>query len=200
MRYNIKMTTSPVNWNEVESLSVEQYSWGCAYRPEVTAKTAFVPGEGFYIRTACKEENPRATYTEPNSPVCRDSCLEFFAAFDVSRPDLYINFECNANGCLLCEFGTNTDRTFIDQLGCEMPKPVPYRDGAYWGWELFVPLNTLNKLFGEIAYEEGTVIRANVFKCGDDTEQKHYGSWQPIDWPFPSFHRPQFFGEMQIQR
>ena len=197
--YDIRITTSPVNWEEIPALSVSEYSWGCAYRPEMTAKVAFVPGEGFYVKTRCAEENPRATYTAPNSPVCRDSCMEFFAAFDPTRPEIYINYEINANGCALVQFGTTDDRPFIDELGCAMPTPKTYREGGYWGWELFISLEVLDKLFGKIEYKDGSVIRANVFKCGDDTAEKHYGSWQPIDWPYPSFHRPQFFGELYLR-
>ncbi len=197
--YTIKIASEPINWEHIPSLSVKEYSWGGDYRPEVTAKIAFVPQKGFWLKTACKEDAPRAVYTVPNSPVCRDSTMEFFAAFDPQKPDVYINFECNSNGCLLCEFGTNKDRTFIDRLGAAMPKPVPYREGAYWGFTIFIPLELLHQLFGEIAYTAGSVIYANVFKCGDDTEIPHYGSWQPITWPYPSFHQPQFFGKMTIE-
>ncbi len=197
-KYAIKMVSGLVNWAEIDALEVKTYSWNCEYRPEVTFKVAFVEGEGFYVKANCVESDPRATYTVPNSSVCRDSCLEFFAAFDVTRPEIYINYEINPNGCVLAQFGTNTDRPFIDELGAAMPTPKVCRDENNWGWELFISLEVLDKLFGKIEYKEGTVIRANCFKCGDDTAQRHYGSWQPIDWPYPSFHRPQFFGEMTL--
>lgn len=198
MSYMIRITTSPVNWDEIEALEVKEYSWGGEYRPAVNFKVAFVPNEGFYVKSCCKESNPRVTYTAPNSPVCRDSCLEFFAAFDVSKPDVYINYEINANGCALVQFGTTDNRPFIDALGAQMPTPKAYRCEDAWGWELLISLDVLDKLFGKIDYKAGTVIRANAFKCGDDTAVKHYGSWQPIDWPYPSFHRPQFFGKMEL--
>lgn len=194
--YEIAITASPINWEEIKPLSVATYSWNCAYRPQMTAKAAFVPNEGFYVKTCCQESDPRATYTEPNSPVCRDSCMEFFAAFDTAKPEVYVNYEINANGCALAQFGTSDNRPFLDPA--DMPTPTVTRTEDSWGWELFIPLTVLNKLFGEIEYKAGSVIRANVFKCGDDTASPHYGSWQPIDWPYPSFHRPQFFGEMRL--
>jgi len=40
--------------------------------------------------------------------------------------------------------------------------------------------------------------KANFFKCGDDTQQPHFLSWQPIDTPRPDFHRPEFFGFLQF--
>ncbi len=195
--YNIKITCSPVNWEEIEALEVKEYCWGGEYRPYVSFKIAFVPGEGFYVKSYCEETDPRATYTAPNSPVCRDSCLEFFAAFDITRPDVYINYEINPNGCALVQFGDVKEQRPLLSAD-KMPSPQPYKTENAWGWELFISLDVLNTCFGEIDYKAGTVIRANCFKCGDDTAVAHYGSWNPIDWPFPSFHRPQFFGEMTI--
>ncbi len=195
--YNIKITNSPIDWESVPALSVDKYCWGGEYRPVVTFKIAYVPGEGFYVKSYCEESDPRATFTAPNSMVCKDSCLEFFAAFDITRPDVYINYEINPNGCALVQFGdVKGQRPLLPAE--QMPTPVPYKTGNAWGWELFIDQKILDALFGEIEYKAGTVIRANCFKCGDDTAVAHYGSWNEIDWPYPSFHRPQFFGEMVL--
>ncbi len=42
------------------------------------------------------------------------------------------------------------------------------------------------------------VIKANVYKCGDDTAVAHYGSWSPVKSNQPDFHRPECFGDMVL--
>ncbi|MFA5695554.1 MAG: carbohydrate-binding family 9-like protein, partial [Proteiniphilum sp.] len=42
-------------------------------------------------------------------------------------------------------------------------------------------------------------IRANFYKCGDETAEPHYISWSPIDLPAPDFHAPQFFGLLEME-
>ena len=53
--------------------------------------------------------------------------------------------------------------------------------------------------FDLLGYPEGvrpSVLRANLYKCADETAVPHYVSWNPIDTPAPDFHRPEFFGEL----
>lgn len=41
-------------------------------------------------------------------------------------------------------------------------------------------------------------IKANFYKCGDETSVPHYVSWSPIEVENPDFHRPEFFGELVL--
>ena len=45
----------------------------------------------------------------------------------------------------------------------------------------------------------GKSMRANFYKCGDNLPTPHFLSWNAIDWPEPSFHRPEFFGELVFE-
>jgi hypothetical protein len=56
-----------------------------------------------YVHLRATESDIRAEYTEPLSPVCQDSCLEFF--FMPEGEDRYFNYEINPNGCLYIGFG-----------------------------------------------------------------------------------------------
>jgi hypothetical protein len=40
---------------------------------------------------------------------------------------------------------------------------------------------------------------ANFYKCGDETPEPHFLSWNPIDLPKPNFHVPQFFGQLELE-
>ena len=47
--------------------------------------------------------------------------------------------------------------------------------------------------------EAGMTIRGNFFKCGDDTAQEHYMSWNAVDVPHPNFHLPDYFGRITLK-
>ena len=198
--YTIKTIRSAA---EIESGSVADislYVWGCEYQPVSKAILCFEPGVGFRLRIWSEESNPRATYTTINDAVCRDSCLEFFANF---KPELehsgYINCECNANGALHCFYGEGRhDRRPVIDMGAEHPSPVPFKTETTWGYDLLIPLELIETVYGNADYKTGSIIRANFYKCGDDTGAPHYGAYAKIDWPHPDFHRPEFFADMII--
>lgn len=50
-----------------------------------------------YVRLVCEEQSPLARQRLPNSPVCTDSCMEFFLN-PVPRNNTFINFELNSRG------------------------------------------------------------------------------------------------------
>lgn len=174
------------NWEEYE------------YRPNAYARLCFIKNKGFGLKLWA-EESPIATYTEPNSSVCEDSCLEFFADFKPQLDKGYINFEANANGCLLAQFGrVDENRPFLSDMGIENPEVKPFKEEKCWGYTMFISLELLEKTFGSRDFKNGDKITASFYKCGDKTGKKHYGSYVKIDWEYPSFHRPQFFAEMMI--
>ena len=51
------------------------------YQPETEARLS-CDGERLYLLMTCREKNPLARFTADGSPVCRDSCMEFFFAQD----------------------------------------------------------------------------------------------------------------------
>ena len=46
---------------------------------------------------------------------------------------------------------------------------------------------------------DGKRMTANFYKCGDELPTPHFISWAPIEWKEPSFHRPEFFGELVFE-
>jgi hypothetical protein len=191
-------------------VSVDVYNWGGDYRPVTKATLCYVKNQGFAVRMTCEEKNPRATFTQPNARVCRDSCLEFYADFKPEMKDKgYVNFECNASGTMLCYYGPATeyeydgphrlgDRAPVKEMGYDHPVPRVIRTEKYWGWELLVPLTLIRNLYGSADYKAGDHIRGNFYKCGDLTEHRHYASFTKIDLPKPNFMHPEFFADMII--
>lgn len=210
MKYEIKTIDDISEIEKGNVVNVDIYNWGGDYRPVTKAVVCYVKHQGFAVRMTCEEKNPRATFTQPNARVCRDSCLEFFCNFkplDIEKG--YMNFEGNANGSMLCYYGPVTefeydgphrlgDRAPVVEMGYDHPTPRIIKTENYWGWELLIPISLIKNIYGDAEFHTGDLIRGNFYKCGDLTEQRHYGSFTKIDFPRPYFMLPEFFADMII--
>lgn len=200
MAYQIKTIDDITQVSKGNIAEINVYNWGGDYRPYAQGKLCYVKDQGFVVELLCKETNPRAVYVDQNGPVCKDSCLEFFANFMPKKEGMgYVNFECNANGSLLCCYGTVVyPRQTVVELGIEHPKAEALQTDTEWGYQVFIPLSLIETIYGKTNYQVGDHIKGNFFKCGDDTEHPHFGSYTKIDFPHPSFHQPAFFADMVI--
>lgn len=98
------------------------------------------------LRYFVEEPETVAVETGFNSPVYRDSCVEFFVAFDETG---YYNLEFNATGAVLGEFGTcRNNRSFIpsDILSAIDVRPSlgnnPFQlrsEKTNWALEILIP-------------------------------------------------------------
>ena len=191
--YCVRSVPGEPDWEAVPLLEVDQVLW----KPDcgIRASGRFCHDSlALYVNLRAAEKQIRAEYTAPLSPVCRDSCLEFF--FMPEDEDRYFNFEINPNGCLYIGFGRGREdstalyRENMRQLFGIRTERTPD------GWEAFyrIPLSFLRLFMPDFAFEGS--LRANVYKCGDLTEREHYLSWNPVTSETPDFHRPADFGRM----
>ena len=194
--YWIKKVENDFDWADIPALSIDRVLWtdDCGVR---AAGQLCCDGENLYVHLSAVEEDIRAEYTEPLSPVNEDSCLEFF--FMLDGADNYFNFEINPNGCLRCQFGpAKTDRIDIARSDSSEYFGIQ-TDRTADGWEVFyrIPLDFIRLFYPEYRFEGN--LMANMYKCGDKTVHKHYLSWSPIDLDTPNFHCPEFFGRMRFE-
>lgn len=181
-----------IHFTELKSYHWEQNP---PYRPKTFFKLAFLRREGFYCILKCYEKNPRTVFTENDSPVYRDSCLEFFLAPVSGRPE-YINIECNSKGISLCEFGEGRqNRRLLSSLVKTRPSVTPFSgsdvSGEFWGVTVFVSSPFICELYGIPAGEfSPKTFRANFYKCGNDTETPHFIAFSPVSSPVLGFHNP----------
>lgn len=194
--YTIRAAAGEPGWAAVPRLEAGSVLW----LPDagIRAFGQFCHDAGnLYVHLRAKERDIRAEYTAPLSPVCTDSCLEFF--FMPEDGDRYFNFEINPNGCLLAGFGRGrADRVFLHRE--DMRELFGIRTARTPdGWEVFyrIPLSFLRLFWPGFTFA-GT-LRANVYKCGDLTVREHYLSWNPVTSQAPDFHRPQDFGRMVFE-
>ena len=200
MRYELKTVSRRREIEATPVMRLEHYGWLSGYAPAVTAQAVLVKNEGFLIRMVCLESHPKAVYTEADSPVCRDSCMECFINFAPEADDRYINLESNALGALHCKLGPGREnRVPLRSMGSPLPKVEAAVREDRWQLEYFIPLSCVETIYGPQKYTEGRIIKANFYKCGDETAKPHFGMWNPVDTPAPDFHRPEFFGELVIR-
>ena len=156
------------------------------------------------FRFLVREEGPRVTYHQMNDPVYKDSCVELFLQ-PLGKPGTpYLNFEINAAGTLL--LGKGVAREERERLTPEDAAGITIRPGSstdphgerWWEIYLEIPFSWMAKQVPEFKAETGAILRMNLYKCGDDTAEPHYGSWNPITAPRPDFHRPEDFGELEL--
>ncbi|MCE5225496.1 MAG: hypothetical protein LLG05_06500 [Porphyromonadaceae bacterium] len=176
-----------VNWNEYP------------YKPIVAFDIAR-GDKDLYIRYFVKGNSLRAVHTADDTPVHQDSCVEFF--MQVPGEKSYINFEFNCIGT--CDaarrLSRNEKTSLTDEEYARIRRHSSLKHQSFdeiqgvHSWELVVAIPfTLMGLDPNYLPEK---IKANFYKCADNTAYPHFVSWNPIDLPNPDFHCPAFFGEL----
>lgn len=174
------------------------------YRPEVAVRMRYTD-DALVVRFDVVERHVRALETVDNNPVCVDSCVEIFVMMSDGRN--YANFESNPLGTLLAaRRPTRSEKTPFDagelaavgrRGSCVGAAPFECRsqgsgDAEAWWVEIEIPFRLLGY---DCAPRR---LRLNMYKCGDCTDTRHYLSLFPIDSEKPDFHRPEFFGKIEL--
>lgn len=198
--YTIKHFDKIPDWQIIKPIKVTTYSWGGEYRPYVEARVIILSNKGFVVRMDCEESNPKALYTKFNDDVYKDSCMEAFINF---KPKLensgYINFETNVIGALHCAYGTSKNgRKFLTDMGIDSPIVLNTKTKDSWSCEYLISFDLIKAVYGNCEFKKGDIIKANFYKCGDETDIPHYASWKKIQTQTPNYHMPQFFGDLII--
>ena len=193
--YEILMTDKP-DWRKIKKAEINEYVWGGEYRPKAYAQLVYVPKTGFICRLTAYESEPKAIYHNNMDPVYKDSCLEFFAKY---KDGGYINCEVNSNGAILSAYGEGRgERTPIDKTAGHFPTVKIFKTEKKWTAEITVGLDIIKAVYGRCIFKENCSIYGNFYKCGDDCEHVHYGSFSPIKTEKPDFHRPEYFTKMTL--
>lgn len=171
------------------------------YCPECNVRAAWCD-KGLGILYNVNGLDLRALAMSDNGSVWQDSCCEFF----VSDPcdGTYYNFEMNCIGTLLvskrksredCVHYTAEKLKKVKRFTSLERKQVEINDKEFsWSVGMFIPFS----LIGIDKHHIPTSLKANFYKCGDLTAHTHFLSWSPIDAPKPDFHRPDFFGTLEL--
>jgi hypothetical protein len=169
------------------------------HRPDVKFYAAYAASSLYLLFDVC-EDAVRAVNTAFHSPVYQDSCVEFF----VQRPGqpVYRNFEFNCIGTVLA--AVRESRTSFHYLPREAEETIgihtslprePLVRNTPCRWQLLTEIPFVLLDIPE-SQPVGITLRANFYKCGDETPTPHFLSWNPVQTEQPDFHRPEYFGEI----
>ena len=186
-------------------LSIDKVNWPNDFPKTLPVSVQIAhDNEKIYLYYQVEGEELRGVNTKDFMSVWEDSCVEFF----VQRKDekIYSNFEFNVHGVLLAS--KRESRESSEQLSQELMSSILrfstikhyYKSQLQVSdWTLYaeIPKEAFGFSVDESLSQQ--TIRANFYKCGDETKEPHFISWNPIDLPKPDFHAPQFFGELTFE-
>jgi hypothetical protein len=172
-----------------------------AYRPGVKFSIAHGT-DAVFLKYSVNEKFVRAIYDQPNDPVYKESCVEFFISF--KQEEEYYNFEFNAAGTCLAGFGRHrNDRRMLPHAAIRsirhqsLLKPVATDDAnVCWELTLAMPLSAFH--YHKLITVSQITCRVNFYKCGDELPEPHYVVWNNIEAPQPDFHLRDFFGSAEF--
>ena len=171
-----------------------------AVAPQVEGTLRYIPGTGLELMMLCWEQYPKVTVLVPDERVCVDSCMEMFICCFPEEPGAsYLNVEMNAAGNAKCAFGPDrNNRKTLTELGItNRPVISATVEEAFWQIDCLVPESLLETLYGRPChFAPGHEMRANFYKCGDETDAPHWATWSPVGRL--DFHTPEFFGLLII--
>lgn len=183
-------------------LAIDKINWPKDFSKllQVTVHIAH-DNKRIYLYYQVEGEKLRVVNTKDFMSVWEDSCVEFFMQRKGEKT--YRNFEFNAHGVLLAS--KRESKESAEQLTEALMSTIErfttihhtYKAGLQRSnWTLYaeIPKEALGFTADEKLSQQ--IIGANFYKCGDETDEPHYISWNPIDTPTPNFHVPQFFGEL----
>lgn len=199
----IKVINSKDELEALEPFRVEYLLWGTKRIPKTYGYLGFVRDEGFYLKMVCEEKEPLRTYENVLDPVYRDSAMEAFFQFEHEnggrRITPYLNFEVNANGALLAGYGSGrTYRTYFSKEQLPAFECEAVIEEERWSFQMRIPLEILEGVYGGLELKEGSRFSCNFYKISETKEIEHYASCFPIWSKIPSFHMPEYFGDMWI--
>lgn len=192
--YMISRRPTDFSWEKIPALQVDNHQWLEPAPISVQAQICY-DDTALYVKMTAVEPNIRAEGTAETDYPHLDSCMEFFFC-PIPGSKQYINVEFNPNGCMFFGLGY-PGRSAIRMLPERSQLDIQTQrtaDGWYVTYQ--IPFDLIRHIFPGFQADSGIAIRANCYKCGFETVQRHFMTWNRVELPKPSFHCPDHFGEM----
>jgi hypothetical protein len=173
---------------------------GEAGQPKVSFVLAH-GGNAFHLKYYILEKAIKAEYLNFNDPVFKDSCVEFFVAFNGDAN--YYNLEFNCVGTCRGMYGP--DRNEREFLPPSLLKQIHHhtrfksREPGRIEWEMTLSIPYAVFQYTPELRENSFSAKGNFYKCGDGLPEPHYLCWNKISAAEPNFHLPEFFGEFRFE-
>ena len=199
-----KFDEAAVAWH-----AIDQVNWASfPYHPLAEFRIMHSETE-IYLQFHVREQGARATFNyDAGSSPYRDDCVEFFM-IPSDRDPSYFNLEMNCIGHGTFHYGpTRNERhrcgdEIVSQIRRESTlgsQAFGMREGEQeWTLTIAIPKRLYAQADLDLTQFSGRTVRANFYKCGDDTAVPHFLSWNPVTTPRPNFHVPECFGEIRFE-
>ena len=199
-----KFDQAGIAWHAIEQVNWPDYP----YKPEVEFRIMHSETE-IYLQFHVKENGVRAIFgQDAGSRPWTDDCVEFFM-IPSDRDSSYFNLELNCIGHGLFNYGPDRNHRYrcgeeiLSQIRRESTlggEAFGMREGEQeWTLTVAIPKRLYAQVDLDLTQFSGRTVKANFYKCGDDTAVPHFLSWNPIRVPRPDFHTPEWFGEIRFE-
>lgn len=184
---------------ESESNIIGYAPWQKSFKIPVVSFSIAYADDCLYLKYRVEENCIIAKFREINDPVYKDSCVEFFVAFE--DDESYYNLEFNCLGTVLAAYGPGKENRII--LPKELLKGITSEtfirspienDNNDIIWEIILSIPIKTFLFHQLDNLSKKICRVNFYKCGDDLPEPHFLCWNNIVHDTPNFHLPAYFG------
>ena len=190
--------------NQAIMHSVNQINWeNFPYRPDVQFRIGHT-GDQIWLKFYVKEKYILAQETRTNGDVYKDSTVEFFISPDGNH---YYNFEFSCIGTIHLAYGPGrNDRKFVPAETVEKidisstlgNKPFAEKTGNF-EWEMSIRIPIACFAYSELNSFDGLKAKGNFYKCGDETSEPHFVTWNPVGTDQPDYHQPKYFGSLLFE-
>ncbi|WP_319226408.1 carbohydrate-binding family 9-like protein [Draconibacterium orientale] len=188
---------------KTEVIDILNWEKAFPYKPEIKFRIAHT-GNEIWLKFYVREKNILAQETKINGDVYKDSTVEFFISIDGTN---YYNFEFNCIGTPHVGYGPGRgNRTpilpeVLKQIDIESSlgnEPFAEKSGDF-SWEMMICIPTQCFAFDKVQSLNGLEATTNFYKCGDETSDPHFVTWNAIDTENPDYHRPEFFAPVKFE-
>ena len=199
-------------FSALEENAIDVVNWpdrNGSYSPKASFKIMYSDTD-LYIRYQVEETEIRSIYGQDSaSKPWTDDCMELFIA-PVNETAVYYNIEMNCTGHGIVGYGVGKpDRGHFGEdrmkrirryssLGNEAFGDRISSKPVCWNMIIVIPLDLICQ-GRSVDSLKGQIVRGNVFKCGDQMQNSHYLTWNPVGTPRPDYHRPEFFGYFEFE-
>ncbi len=205
---NLSIDWDSLCWRDAQIAEINLFHPGSSdHMPQTLVKIQY-NDQGIYLLYKVKDRYVRSIYTDYNSKVNEDSCVEWFIKPPESKG--YYNFELNAGGTLHVNYIVDPERDSRGQrkdirsipeqhskqikILSSLPRVVDpeIKKEITWFLALNIPFSFF-ELYTPIKKISSSIWQGNLYKCGDKTSHPHWAAWSLVNKL--NFHQPEYFGE-----
>lgn len=185
--------------NQIDTINWPAYS----YKPKLSFRIGHT-GKEVWLKYYVTEKYILARETQTNGDVYKDSCVEFFISLDGKN---YYNFEFNCIGTIHIGYGSGRGNrkavpvNLAEKIEIESSlgnQPFEEKTGNF-EWEMMIRIPLESFAFDQIKSLNGLKATANFYKCGDETTEPHFVTWNPVGTENPDYHCPEYFGKVLFE-